>query len=94
MVNWSEHTKRTLPSNCSNTTQDKTKARKERRRVLIMGKTRRREGAQGAQFSRLDKNKIFLGLSSQKKFFIASLVDPKLLNICRYFNAYKSYNHV
>ena len=28
MVNWSEHTKRTLPFNYSNTTQDKTKARK------------------------------------------------------------------
>ena len=38
MVNWSEHTKRTLPFNCSNTTQNKTKAR---RRVLIIGKARR-----------------------------------------------------
>ena len=28
MVNWSEHTKCTLPFNCRNTTQDKTKARK------------------------------------------------------------------
>ena len=58
MVNWSEHTKRTLPFNCSNTTQDKTKARKARkarRRVLIMGKARRREGAQGVQFNKLDK---------------------------------------
>ena len=53
MVNWSEYTKRTLPFNCSNTTQDKTKARKERkghrrvRRVgaLIIGKARRFAGA-------------------------------------------------
>ena len=43
MVNWSEHTKRTLPFNCSNTTQNKTKARKARRRcVLIVGKPCRR----------------------------------------------------
>ena len=28
MVNWSENTKHTLPFNCSNTTQDKTKAPK------------------------------------------------------------------
>ena len=45
MVNWSEYTKRILPFNCSNTTQDKTKARKARRHVrlvLIIGKTRRR----------------------------------------------------
>ena len=28
MVNWSEHTKCTLLFNCSNTTQDKTKAGK------------------------------------------------------------------
>ena len=28
MVNWSERTKCTLPFNCRNTTQDKTKARK------------------------------------------------------------------
>ena len=62
MVNWSEHTKRTLPFNCSNTTPDKTEARKARRRVLIigkariMGKARRREGAQGAQFSRVTWN--------------------------------------
>ena len=28
MVNWSEHTKRTLPFNCSNIAQDKTKVRK------------------------------------------------------------------
>ena len=28
MVNWSEHTKHTLPFNCSKTTQDQTKARK------------------------------------------------------------------
>ena len=28
MVNWSKHTECTLPFNCSNTTQDKTKARK------------------------------------------------------------------
>ena len=28
MVNWSAHTKRTLPFNCNNTTLDKTKARK------------------------------------------------------------------
>ena len=28
MVNWNEHTKCTLPFNCSNTKQDKTKARK------------------------------------------------------------------
>ena len=28
MVNWSEHIKCTLPFNCGNTTQDKTKARK------------------------------------------------------------------
>ena len=26
MANWSEHTKWTLPFNCSNTTQDKAKA--------------------------------------------------------------------
>ena len=31
MVNWSEHIKLTLPFNCSNTTQDKTKARKARK---------------------------------------------------------------
>ena len=42
MVNWSEHTKRTLPFNCSNTTPDKAEARKARRRVLIIGKARRR----------------------------------------------------
>ena len=28
MVNWSEHTKHSFPLNCSNTIQDKTKARK------------------------------------------------------------------
>ena len=28
MVNWSEYTKRALLFNCSNTTQDKTKAHK------------------------------------------------------------------
>lgn len=28
MVNWSTHTKRTLPFHCNKTTQDKTKARK------------------------------------------------------------------
>ena len=28
MVNWSAHTKCTLPFNCKNITQDKTKARK------------------------------------------------------------------
>ena len=28
MVSWNEHTKSTLPFNCSNTTQEKTKARK------------------------------------------------------------------
>ena len=31
MVNWSEHTKLTLPFNYSNTTQGKTKARKGRK---------------------------------------------------------------
>ena len=44
MVNWSKHTKRTLPFNCRSTTQDKTKARKVQRRVrriLIIGKARR-----------------------------------------------------
>ena len=50
MVNWSEHTKRTLLFNCSNTTQGKTKTRKVRkvrkarrgvRRVLIIGKARK-----------------------------------------------------
>ena len=51
MVNWSEHTKRTLPFNCSNTTRDKTKARR-RAGALIIGKARRREDA---QFSRLIK---------------------------------------
>ena len=30
MVNWSEYIKRTLPFNCSNTTQDKKKERKAR----------------------------------------------------------------
>ena len=56
MVNWSEYTKRTLPFNFSNTTQDKTKARKERnghrrvRRVgaLIIGKARRLSQARKA----------------------------------------------
>ena len=51
MVNWSAHTKRTLPFNCNNTTQDKIKARKTPidegkdaqahrrvRRVLMIGK--------------------------------------------------------
>ena len=33
MVNWSEHTKRALPFNCSNITQDKPKARKAHRRA-------------------------------------------------------------
>ena len=28
IVNWTEHKKHTLPFNCSNTIQDKTKARK------------------------------------------------------------------
>ena len=37
MINWSEHTKRTLPFNCSNTRQDKTKARKIRRYVSGVG---------------------------------------------------------
>ena len=61
MVNWSKHTKRTLPFNRSNTTPDKTKAHKvhkarrciliigkARRRVLIIGEAHRCEGAQGA----------------------------------------------
>ena len=51
MVNWSAHTKRTLPFNCNNTAQDKIKARKTPidegkdaqahrrvRRVLMIGK--------------------------------------------------------
>ena len=55
MFNWSKHTKHALPFSCSNTTQLKTKARKvliDRvkarktreacRRVLMMGKARRR----------------------------------------------------
>ena len=46
MVNWSEHTKLTLPLNCSNITQDKSKARKVRRRVLIIGKAHRNVGTQ------------------------------------------------
>ena len=46
MVNWNEHTKRTLHLNCSNTRQDKgASACKERKRVLIIGKARRRAGA-------------------------------------------------
>ena len=43
MVNWSEHTKLTLPFNCCTTTQDKTKAHK----------ARKSEGAQSVQLSRL-----------------------------------------
>ena len=42
MVNWNENTKCTLPFNCSNTTQEKTKARGH---VLIFSKARRRAGA-------------------------------------------------
>ena len=66
MVTWSEHTKHTLPFNCSNTTKDKTKARKARRRVLIISKARRHVGVptrkvrnnygKGAQFSRIGKH--------------------------------------
>ena len=53
MVNWSAHTKQTLPFNCNNTRQNKTKARKvpvdegkstwARERILMMGKADRRE---------------------------------------------------
>ena len=53
MVNWSAHTKQTLPFNCKNTRQNKTKAHKvhidegksasARERILMMGKADRRE---------------------------------------------------
>ena len=52
MVNWSEHTKHTLPFNCSNTTLDNKKTRNARRRVrrvLIIGEARRRAGAQACK---------------------------------------------
>ena len=38
MVNWSEHTKRTLPFNCSNTTQDKINARKALKACRCVGR--------------------------------------------------------
>ena len=48
MVNWSQDIKRTLPFNCNNIKQDKTKARKASideprlvRLVLMIGKARR-----------------------------------------------------
>ena len=62
MVNLSAHTKHILPFDCKNTAQDKLSARGRVRSILMMRKARhltitakalRREGAQGAQFSRL-----------------------------------------
>ena len=41
MVDWSEHTKPTLPFNYRNTTQDKTKAGRRVRCVLTIGKVRK-----------------------------------------------------
>ena len=72
MVNWSAHTKHTLPFNCNKTRQDKTKACKMRidevrvkvrrrvRRVSMMSKARKREGTQSAQISKLIKFISFL----------------------------------
>ena len=61
---WSTHTKHTLPFNCSNTTQDKTRAhdmhidigegklaRFHVRRVLIMSKVRRNADTQVSEAS-------------------------------------------
>ena len=44
------------------------KARRRIRRVSMMGKARRREGAQGAEFSGLHKNEQYDRIQTKKDF--------------------------
>ena len=61
-------------------------ARRRVRRVSMMGKARRREGVQSAQFSRLDKNRYERFLTSRKSIKI--FVKNSTLSISIYVFCY------